>query len=221
MNRSSTLRKFAVPGAMLAAGLIAGAVVAGTVSASASGGSTATTTASASATGAPRPHETPLTGTTADKVKAAVLAKYPGATIERLETDSDGAYEAHIVSAAGERVTVEVSTAFAVTGEEVRRAGGRGGPGHQHGTRPAELTGTPATKVKAAVLAKYPGATVEHMWKDAQGGYLATITTKDGTHVHVTLDDAYAVTGAEERAARGGRGEKDPQAATPTPSATS
>jgi hypothetical protein len=31
-----------------------------------------------------------LTGDTAAKVKAAALAKYPGATIQRVETDSDG-----------------------------------------------------------------------------------------------------------------------------------
>ena len=65
-----------------------------------------------------RPDETLLTGDTATKVKDAALAKYPGATIQRVETDSDGVYEAHLVTADGKRVTVEVGKDFAVTGEE-------------------------------------------------------------------------------------------------------
>src|SRR5204862_344052 len=38
-----------------------------------------------------RPDEKPLTGDTASKVKAAALAKVPGATAERLEHDADRA----------------------------------------------------------------------------------------------------------------------------------
>ena len=65
-----------------------------------------------------RSDEKLLTGTTAEKVRAAALAKYPGATIQRVETDSDGVYEAHITTSAGEHVTVELDKAFAVTGTE-------------------------------------------------------------------------------------------------------
>ena len=65
-----------------------------------------------------RPDEQLLTGDTATKVRAAALAKYPGATILRVETDSDGVYEAHLTTADGKRVTVEVDKAFKVTGEE-------------------------------------------------------------------------------------------------------
>jgi hypothetical protein len=36
----------------------------------------------------------------------------------RVETDSDGVYEAHLTTADGKRVTVEVDKAFKVTGEE-------------------------------------------------------------------------------------------------------
>lgn len=47
-------------------------------------------------------------------VEAAVLAAYPGATIERLETDADGAtYEAHITLADGSEATVKPDEAFA------------------------------------------------------------------------------------------------------------
>lgn len=117
--------------------------------------------------------------------------------------------------------------------EKVCRPGG--GPGHRggggsggsgRGERPAELTGTAATKVKAAVLAKYPGATVERMHADRDGdGYVAHIVTKDGTHLRVTLSEAYAVTGAQERPDRpartSGPESKPGSTATPTPTRTS
>jgi Peptidase propeptide and YPEB domain len=70
-----------------------------------------------------RPDEHLLTGDTAAKAKAAALAKYPGATVLRVETDSDGVYEAHLTTSGGKRVTVEVDKSFKVTGEE-------SGPGH-------------------------------------------------------------------------------------------
>ena len=55
------------------------------------------------------PNETVLTGTTAEKVKAAALAANPGATIIRVETDSEGSpYEAHITKADGTQVTVKI-----------------------------------------------------------------------------------------------------------------
>lgn len=53
-----------------------------------------------------RPDEQLLTGDTATKVRAAALAKYPGATVLRVETDSDGVYEAHLATTDGQRVTV-------------------------------------------------------------------------------------------------------------------
>ena len=65
-----------------------------------------------------RPDEHLLTGDTATRVRAAALARYPGATVLRVETDSDGVYEAHLTTTDGRRVTVEVDKAFKVTGEE-------------------------------------------------------------------------------------------------------
>jgi hypothetical protein len=65
-----------------------------------------------------RPDEHLLTGTAADKARAAALAKYPGATIQRVETDSDGVYEAHLITKDGKRVTVEMDKNFKVTGTE-------------------------------------------------------------------------------------------------------
>ena len=60
-----------------------------------------------------------LTGTTADKAKAAALAAVPGGTIERVENDAEGAtYEAHMVKADGTHVTVKMDANFKVTGIE-------------------------------------------------------------------------------------------------------
>ncbi|MDQ1445635.1 MAG: hypothetical protein QOI20_2099 [Acidimicrobiaceae bacterium] len=60
-----------------------------------------------------------LTGTTADKVKAAALAAVPGGTVERVENDAEGAtYEAHMTKADGSDVTVKLDDAFKVTSIE-------------------------------------------------------------------------------------------------------
>ena len=79
-----------------------------------------------------RSDERLLTGDTAAKVAAAAKAKEPKATIQRVETDSDGVYEAHMVRADGTQVTVQIDRNFAVTNVI---AGGPGGPGGQGGPR--------------------------------------------------------------------------------------
>ncbi len=57
-----------------------------------------------------------LTGDTATKVRDAALAAVPGATIQRVETDAEGAkYEAHMTKADGSEVTVKVDATFKVT----------------------------------------------------------------------------------------------------------
>jgi hypothetical protein len=65
-----------------------------------------------------------LTGTTADKARAAALAAVPGATIERVENDAEGAvYEAHMVKSDGTHVTVKMDANFKVTGIETGPTG--------------------------------------------------------------------------------------------------
>jgi len=60
-----------------------------------------------------------LTGDAATKAKAAAQAAVPGATIERVENDAEGAvYEAHMVKADGSHVTVKLDANFKVTGIE-------------------------------------------------------------------------------------------------------
>src|SRR3954449_12747813 len=146
-------------------------------------------------------NETALTGTTAAKVKAAALAKYPGATVERVETDSDGVYEAHLTTRAGDEITVQVNKSFTVTGTETGGHGGHGGHGNE-----TALTGTTATKVKAAALAKYPGATIERLETDSDGVYEAHLTTKAGDEITVQVDKSFAVTGTQTS---GGHGDHD------------
>lgn len=71
--------------------------------------------------------ETPLTGSTAEKVKAAALAKVEGGTIIRVETDTDfgSPYEAHVRKADGTEVQVLVNKQFEVTAV---KAGPQGAP---------------------------------------------------------------------------------------------
>ncbi|MFL6029518.1 MAG: PepSY domain-containing protein [Gaiellaceae bacterium] len=118
------LTRFALV-ASLAVGLGAGSY--GIASAaSGSGSTTTTTTTTASPRSAPpgasaqnpwgnqRSDETVLTGDALAKVKAIALAKVPGGTVVRVETDADGnaAYEAHMTKADGTPATVYVDSDF-------------------------------------------------------------------------------------------------------------
>ena len=127
----SSLRTKLVTVAAVGAAAVGGATVA---NAATSGSST--TGSTAASTTAKGPHtvngksETPLTGTTAAKVKAAALAKVPG-TVDRLETNVDGSapYEAHIVRTSdGAEVEVQVNADFTVAA--VNAMGGHGDHDH-------------------------------------------------------------------------------------------
>jgi hypothetical protein len=122
-----------VPVAAVAFGLAAGSYgIASAASGSGSGSSSSSSSGSNGAAtqsapsaqpwGRQRTDETLLTGTTADKVKAAALAEVDGATIVRVETDADGhaKYEAHIVKADGTPATVYVDENFDVVSVETR-----------------------------------------------------------------------------------------------------
>lgn len=88
-----------------------------------------------------RSDETLLTGDVAAKVTAAAKAKEPTATIERVETDSDGVYEAHMVRADGTHIIVQIDKSFAVTNVQVG-GGGPGGQGAAPTTPSAESSST-------------------------------------------------------------------------------
>ena len=124
--------------ALVGGGVIVGGIIAGTVAANAAddgstipGSSTTREDARPGHGGGHRgPHgngdpsqpqrsdEELLTGETAEQVTEAVLAEYPEATIQRVETDSGGVYEAHIVTTDDERLTVLVDEDFEITGTE-------------------------------------------------------------------------------------------------------
>ncbi|HET7280392.1 MAG TPA: hypothetical protein VFJ22_20150 [Dermatophilaceae bacterium] len=98
-------------------------------------------------TKAMRSDEKLLTGDTAAKVTAAAKAKEPNATIQRVETDSDGVYEAHMVRSDGTLITVQIDKNFAVTNVIVGGPGGPGGHGgpQQNGSTNGSTSGTPST----------------------------------------------------------------------------
>ena len=121
--------------ALVSGGLVAGGIIAGTITANAADegtGRDSSTSQGADRGGHGRgPHggngdpsqpqrddEELLTGDTATQVTEAVLAEYPDAEIVRVETDSGGVYEAHIVTTDDERLTVLVDEDFEVPGTE-------------------------------------------------------------------------------------------------------
>jgi uncharacterized membrane protein YkoI len=127
-NRNRTRRVLAAGAVVL--GLVAGSYgVAAAASGNGSSSTDSTTMQPAPSApdpqnpwGAQRSDETPLTGDTLAKVKAAALAEVPDATIVRVETDADGnaAYEAHVVKADGTPATVYVDKQFDVVSVESR-----------------------------------------------------------------------------------------------------
>jgi hypothetical protein len=129
------------------------------------GGAAYATAASQSGTSAApaNPNEQVLTGDAAEKVKSAALAKLPGATILRVETDEGGVYEAHVRKSDGTEAEVHVDKDFAVTAVDTRPAGGprgrgHGGPGGGHidTAALAKTLGVTDAKLQAALDATRP-----------------------------------------------------------------
>jgi uncharacterized membrane protein YkoI len=177
-----------------------------TLSALAAGGAAlaGAATSTKSSTSTERPAQTALTGDTADKVKAAALAKVPGGTVLRVEEGgpSGSKYHAHVRKSDGSEVVVLVNASFEATAVQTGGPGGRGdrdhGPG---GPREAQeaLTGDTAAKVKAAAEAKVSGGTVERVENDADSSspYEAHVTKADGTEVVVLVDSSFNVTSVD------------------------
>ncbi len=164
--------------------------------------------------GGPGMNETPLTGADAEKATAAAQAAVEGGTVLRVETDSDGTYEAHVRKADGTEVEVKMDQNFTVTSvEEFSGRGMHGGPGMHE----KPLTGAKAKKVTAAAKAKFPNATVLRVEKDSDGTYEAHVRKADGTEVEITMNKNFKITGVEEHGF-GHRGSD--KGATPQPSAS-
>ncbi len=124
----------ALAAATLTGGAVGAAVLGGTASAqSATDSSTASSAPATAPDNAPPPRgdhgggthtangitEQELTGDDAAKATAAAQAAVPDGTIDRVETDAEGAtYEAHVTKADGSRVTVKLDASFNVTSVE-------------------------------------------------------------------------------------------------------
>jgi len=130
----SRRRRIAWGAGLLAAGGLVGGLAALTLPAAAENAPSGTPFAAATGDpsaqprhrgggGGQRPDETPLTGADAERARAAALQAVPGATVDRVETDADGAaYEAHVTRSDGSKATVKFDKDFNVTGvEEGRR----------------------------------------------------------------------------------------------------
>jgi len=187
--------------------------------------------------------ERELTGSTAASVKAAVLAKVPGATVERMSAEDTAekagvAYAAHVRKSDGTQAQVLLDKNFKVLsvtsgfggGHFGRGFGGGTGFAGGHGGKETELTGTTASRVKAAVAATIPGATVDRMSKEdaaesTGAAYEAHATQSDGTHVEVLLDKNFKVISTRTAPAWGGHfggppaGSRGGSATSGTPSA--
>jgi hypothetical protein len=123
---------------VLAAVAVGASAIAGAASNSGTTGATGTQgSGSNSGTSAQRPDpatmshgpgETLLTDGTLNQVKQAALDKVPGASVIRIETDSQGSpYEAHLRKSDGTEVTVKVDKQFNATA--VQNGFGGGPPG--------------------------------------------------------------------------------------------
>jgi hypothetical protein len=130
MSSRPRWQKWAGGAGLVAAGVVAGGIVASTLTANAADGTTpvsSTTQTDPDPSQSHHGNEQLLTGDTKTQVEQAVLAQYPDATIQRTETDDEGVYESHVVTADGQQLTVQVGADFAVTGTDT------GGHGHGHG----------------------------------------------------------------------------------------
>jgi uncharacterized membrane protein YkoI len=201
---TTTIRRTAMAVAAVGALGLGGSAIAG--AADGNGSSSANGTSSATQTQTPdhaRGPRQPLSADAAAKVKAAALAKVPGATV--LETEAGGpngsAYHAHIRTSDGTLEVVLVDASFSATA--VKADDGRGG-GHRggHGAE-TPLTGDTKSKVEVAVLAKYPGATIERTETNTDGSapYESHIKTSAGTELEVHVSKDFAVTDAQQHPA--------------------
>jgi hypothetical protein len=128
----NTFRKLAVSAVAVGTAITGGAIGAsmvGSAGAQTDSSSSTSTAATDSAASAPDPSqgghtangitEELLTGDTATQVTNAAQAAVPGATVDRVETDAEGAtYEAHMTKSDGSKVTVKINADFSVASIE-------------------------------------------------------------------------------------------------------
>ncbi|WP_448626094.1 hypothetical protein [Geodermatophilus sp. URMC 64] len=203
-------RRWLAAGAAVGAGLLTGAVAAGVL-----GDARAATTETAAAThpatvtdpvrwwphwspgGDPCPSGTAdaVPSDTAARVRSAVSAGYPGATVGWVRPDGAGGYVAYGHTADGAHVAWHLDGSFAVTGTDDL-------PQPDPDWPDGGLSADTAARVRSAVQARYPGAVVWRVQADGSGGYVAYADTDGrgtaGDDVVVHLNASFAVTGTDD-----------------------
>jgi uncharacterized membrane protein YkoI len=145
-----------------------------------------------------------VTGDDAQKAIDAALAAVPG-TADHVHKDAGGNYLVMVTTSDSKRVVVVLDANFAVIDQREMPAGGPGGPGHGPGTPATEEQTTQATD---AVLAKYPAATVLHVFVRDGEGYAVLMRTDKGRKKVVLLDEEYAIQSVESPRKRGPHGKR-------------
>ena len=196
---SKRIQKMLLMLAGLAAFALGGSALAGAAN-KASKSSTTQSSIPQHGTAAHEGAEKPVTGTAADKAKAAAEKSVgSGSTATEVTTDFTGdGYEVTVKKADGSTTEVHLDKSFNV------RQGGRDGHhgfgGPEHGTAAHEgaekpVTGTAADKAKAAAEKSVgSGSTATEVTTDFTGdGYEVTVKKADGSTTEVHLDKSFNV----------------------------
>lgn len=207
------IQKMVLTLAGLAALALGGSALAGAASSTGTNSTPSTGTQSQPAqpehgTAAHEDNEKPVTGTAADKAKAAAEKSVGGgSTATEVTTDftSDG-YEVTVKKADGSTVEVHLDKSFKVLqGGPGGRHGDHGFGGPEHGTAAHEdkekpVTGAAADKAKAAAEKSVgSGSNATEVTTDFTGdGYEVTVKKSDGSTVEVYLDKSYKVTDTKQ-----------------------
>jgi hypothetical protein len=161
-------------------------------SAATQGGSSTTPSTTTQPTRPAHPDETPLTGTVADQVKAAALAKLPGAAVLRVETDAGGVYEAHVRKADGTEAEIHVDKDYNVTSVDTRPAGGgrggHGGHGRVDTAALAKALGVTEARLQAALDKVKPAQGDRAAHQAAETAALAKALGQSAADVQAVLD---------------------------------
>ena len=144
-------------------------------------------------------HADRVTGEEAQKAIDAALAEVPG-TADHAHKTADGGYLVKVKTSEGKTVVVTLNSSFEVTGTKEMTRKDKGG---KHKGERIAITAEEKASAEAAALAEVPGATVDHVHKTNDGGYIVEVRTSDGTKKIVKLDASFAVTGVDDAKAGG------------------
>ncbi len=139
-------------------------------------------------------HADRVTGEEAQKAIDAALAEAPG-TADHAHKTADGDYLVKVKTADGKTVVVTLNASFEVTSTKEVTREDKGG---KHKGDRIAITAEEKASAEAAALAEVPGATVDHVHKTKDGGYVVEIRTSDGTKQIVKLDSSFTVTGVDD-----------------------